>query len=994
VRGSRFFVLAFLSLHCAFFGRSLFGQSYLVRTYTETDGLASSTVHALAQTPDGRLWFGTRSGVSVYDGNGWTTYSAPRSIPSLSVTLLAVDANGSLWAWGDNPHPSLARFSGGRWEPQSAPAPIEDAITPGGLVVFGPPGRETAALATLHSGLFLYSDGAWKRIRESDGLAADQVRGLAADGETIYAATEGGLSMIRNGRADDSLNSAFPKLRRGVIGVAVEKTPAGSRLWLAGRTWLARLSEGRLEILSDDIVTHADPLYPCLSLSPDGTGGVYFGNPYSVFHWLAADRDVETIDRSSGLVAEGATAILLDREMDVWIAGLRGVSKIAGQRFANYRKAQGLLEDEVTVVRRLKDGRIVFGHNAGVTFFDGRSFRPLPFPKRTKAQLTEARVLDLYEDRDGVLWAAASSSGLARIARDGSLRWFGRESGLIGQVSAVADAGGGRMWVASNQGVLLYAGGRFSSVPGMPAKGQYIRVIGHTLDGRLFIGGPSGGILVQGTGGWVRFQNDAATSVNNVYSAADDGRGRLLVGTLAGLFEAKDGRLLPFAPAGLPIERPVYLILREPGGTLWFGTDNGAVRWDGREARAYTIRQGFAGLEVNRAAGLVDGSGRVWIGTNSGVSRYQAEFDFAPDRIPPPLVNIERIEAGGIWNAADKPLRLPARRNNLEFEFRAVSFVDETAVRHRYRLDGFDTQWSEPRPASEGMIRYTNLPPGRYALRLRAANALGGWSDPVSSPEIVIAAPLTKRWWFFAAAGGAFLLLGYAAFQLVTEKRSARKLERQVQERTIQIRTALEEKSVLLREIHHRVKNNLQIVSSLLSMQARKVKDAESLTLFRESMDRIRAMSLIHENLYRSESSAAIGAADYVRRLARDLMAAYALRAGNIGLEMDVADVPLAPDSAFPCGLIMNELVSNSLKHAFPGGRPGMIRIGLRQDGGDYVLTVADDGIGLPADMDAASGGSLGLRLVRNLAGQLGGTLTVESDGGARFTVRFPIGNS
>ena len=151
-------------------------------------------------------------------------------------------------------------------------------------------------------------------------------------------------------------------------------------------------------------------------------------------------------------------------------------------------------------------------------------------------------------------------------------------------------------------------------------------------------------------------------------------------------------------------------------------------------------------------------------------------------------------------------------------------------------------------------------------------------------------------------------------------------------------------------------------------------------------------MSLIHENLYRSESAAVIGASDYIRRLARDLMAAYALRAGNIGLELDVADVALAPDSAFPCGLIMNELVSNALKHAFPGGRPGMIRIGLRQDGGDFVLTVADDGIGLPADVDALSGGSLGLRLVRNLAGQLGGTLSVETGAGARFIVRFPSG--
>jgi two-component sensor histidine kinase len=179
-------------------------------------------------------------------------------------------------------------------------------------------------------------------------------------------------------------------------------------------------------------------------------------------------------------------------------------------------------------------------------------------------------------------------------------------------------------------------------------------------------------------------------------------------------------------------------------------------------------------------------------------------------------------------------------------------------------------------------------------------------------------------------------------------------------------------------------------VASLLSLQSRKVKSPESLSLFQESMDRVRAMALIHENLYRSESAAAIGAVDYIRRLANDLMAAYALRAGNVDLKLDVADVSLTPDTAFPCGLIINELVSNSLKHAFPEGRSGTICIGLQRDGDALELTVADDGKGLPEGIDASSGGSLGLRLVRNLAGQLGGALQVESGPGTRFTVRFP----
>ncbi|MDD8026010.1 MAG: two-component regulator propeller domain-containing protein, partial [Acidobacteriota bacterium] len=684
------------------FRAPLAGQSYLIRTYTENDGLASSTIHDLAQTPDGRIWFATRAGVSVYDGTRWTTYSAPNGFPTLTINELAVDANGSLWAWGDNPHPTLARFRDGKWEPQTAPMESEAALYPAGFVVTGPPGRETAVLGTQFTGVFLYRNGAWSRLRKADGLASDGVHGLAADGETIYAATNGGLSIIRDGAVDNSLNAAHPILRQGIVGIVAEKTTAGRRLWLAGRSWLARWEGGKLQVLSENLITYTDITHPHLAMSPDGTGGVYFGNPNAVFHWRAANREVESLDRSSGLIAEGMTAVLLDREMNIWIASLRGLSKISGQRFANFRKVQGLLEDEVTAILQLKDGRLVFGHNIGLTFFDGRSFRTLSFANRSKAQLTENRILDMIEDADGVIWAAASNSGLARISPDGAIRWFGREAGLIGQVSSVADAGNGRLWVSSNQGLLLYAGGKFEPAPDASLANRYIRKIGRTRDGRIFITSASGGVSVKERGVWTRFSSSDNPSANNGYAAADDGRGHLLVGTLAGLYEAKEGRLLPFALPGLHIERPVYLILREPGGALWFGTDNGAVRWDGQAARAYTIKQGFAGLEVNRAAGLVDGSGRVWIGTSAGVSRYQPEFDFAPDRIPPPIVSIERIEAGGAWNAADKPLHLAARQNNLEFEFRAVTFVDEAAVRYRYRMEGYDSRWSDPRTAGEG----------------------------------------------------------------------------------------------------------------------------------------------------------------------------------------------------------------------------------------------------------------------------------------------------
>ena len=134
-----------------------------------------------------------------------------------------------------------------------------------------------------------------------EGLASDKVHGLAAIGTTIYAATDGGLSVIRDGAVDDALNAAHPILRRGIVGIAAEDTPAGRLLWLAGRTWLARLAGGDFQVLAEGLAPHTDSTHPHLAMSPYGTGGAYFGNPYSVFHWQAATREVELLGRSSAL---------------------------------------------------------------------------------------------------------------------------------------------------------------------------------------------------------------------------------------------------------------------------------------------------------------------------------------------------------------------------------------------------------------------------------------------------------------------------------------------------------------------------------------------------------------------------------------------------------------------------------------------------------------------------------------------------------------------
>lgn len=208
-------------------------------------------------------------------------------------------------------------------------------------------------------------------------------------------------------------------------------------------------------------------------------------------------------------------------------------------------------------------------------------------------------------------------------------------------------------------------------------------------------------------------------------------------------------------------------------------------------------------------------------------------------------------------------------------------------------------------------------------------------------------------------------------------------------EAQMQLLKSLNEKEVLLKEVHHRVKNNLQIISSILSLQSAHVGDDQRiLELLRDSRDRIRSMSFIHESLYQTKDFSSIDLANYIEGLSRNLMMSYSLT-GKIALETDLQKVHLVLDQAIPCGLILNELISNSLKHAFPNEREGVVRISLRTEGDRVIIRVSDNGVGIDRDFDVMRDGNLGLELVRTLVDQLDGRIEMDAGTGVVFMLTF-----
>ena len=218
--------------------------------------------------------------------------------------------------------------------------------------------------------------------------------------------------------------------------------------------------------------------------------------------------------------------------------------------------------------------------------------------------------------------------------------------------------------------------------------------------------------------------------------------------------------------------------------------------------------------------------------------------------------------------------------------------------------------------------------------------------------------------------------------------------ERKIAEK--ELKNSLIEKETLLREIHHRVKNNMQIISSLLSLQSRYITDEEAMEIFQEGQNRVRSMALVHEKLYKSENLSKINIQDYINDMISYLSRSYSLDYNSIKFKINVQDIPLNIDTAVPLGLIITEIITNSLKYAFPANGSfngsevnGEIEVKLEKKNKNYMMTIGDNGIGLPEDFDIQNIDTLGLKLVNVLVGQLKARMEILNGNGTTFKIDF-----
>lgn len=451
--------------------------------------------------------------------------------------------------------------------------------------------------------------------------------------------------------------------------------------------------------------------------------------------------------------------------------------------------------------------------------------------------------------------------------------------------------------------------------------------------------------------------------------------------------------------AGFPSDI-LYRIEPDHYNNLWISSDNGLVRFNKKDFKTntYTTSNGISHNEFNRISSFKAADGRLFFGGIDGVNAFNPK-DFLSDsaitNVPMRIIAYNKF-SGTDDKLVDQTMELISENQivlqpgdrffNLEFQL--LDF-NEGRLNYAYRIDGIDKDWNY---INENSIRISGLPYGKYQLHIKGQAHNGQWSKNELIIPIVVLKPFYLRWWFILGIALLLIVAVIYFFRYRTKKllKSKLALEKTVGERTEQLKNSLAEKDVLLKEIHHRVKNNLQVISSLLELQSGSIEDENAKAALTEGQNRVKSIALIHQKLYQHDNLAAIEINNFIPELYQQVASVFAKKGQEIVTHFNIPGKDIDIDTAVPLGLMLNELLTNSFKYAFDINRENILNINIQYSGdGQFVMTYYDNGPGLPAGTALNKSKSMGLRLISRLSKQIGGTATYNYMNGSTFTISF-----
>lgn len=967
-------------------------SQYILAAWDSEKGLPQNSVSAVAQTPDGYLWFGTQEGLVRFDGVEFRDFEALTGTPLKNKVITAL----------------LATRSGDLW------------------------------IATAGGGVALLSRGSVQLFSASSGLSSDRVWSLleSRDG-TIWIGTSGGLDRFTGGQ----LQAAY-LVRDGHFGArvaALHQDSSGS-LWI-GTTGggVFRLRDSAPTVVGAPAAAGAlSPFRPSpqlpderiTSFAEDRTGALWLatfagirrirgdvieevpenGGPgASTVYALRADSDGNVWAGTKGaglfrfdgkswasvpsLLDATVRTLFEDEERNLWVGSSQtGAIRLTRGRITPFGRPEGLPSDFVCAVHQDATGQVWAGTEAGgLSRLDGTRFRSVALPGATAPQSTCA----LGSDDRGHLWIGTSGSGLVRLSASGAAETYPLPLKPGDTVLSLLIDGKGAVWVGTRfSGLFKLASGKVSAL------GFEGHAIHDLLEGgeEMLAATNGGGVLWIGAGSSRRLTTKEGLGSDVVFCLARTGNDEIWAGTAGGGLNriSRQGVRVLRSKDGF-CQDTVFEVLSDSERSLWMSTNQGLFRIRRPEldrllrrrpplrgCEAFGTSDGMRsreGIGGFHSATLRTKDGRLWFATLRGLAMIDpARLRSSQAR---PRVHLENVFSEGKpvpLSAGLVSLPLGARRS-LEFHYSAASYSSPERVRFRYRLEGFDDGWQDA--GSRRTAYYTNLPPGRYRFHVAAANPDGIWNEAGASIEFRLPPHTYETVWFYALLTG---LVGAFAFWL-----------HRLRVRDLRARFAVvAERNRLASEIHDGLAQGFTGVVLQLQAAERVLEEA---AIPQSLLDRIRghlekARRLARQSLeearasvwdLRSRSSEEEGLSERLRTITAELSSGTAVK-----VEIDLPRVPprLGSHTEEELFKVLREAVANALLH----GGAGHLRLAMKEEERSTLFEIEDDGCGFDVASVSSGKKTFGLTSMRDRIERLGGSFELQSapGSGTRIIVTLP----
>ncbi len=993
------YCIFFIPLLVTLFSVNTFAQLYNFQTYSLDEGLSQSEVNCIYEDSRGYLWIGTSGGgINRFDGKQFVSYEEKDGLCGQIINSIVEDANKNLWI-GSRLN-SLCTFDGKKFQLFTN---TEQKKILGGTIQFISIDDNNNVIVAKENELLLYNGKGLEILKiKDDTLKNFSINCYVKDKRNIiWVGTNHGLLVLKNKtllRIKDN-----PDIND--INITSLSEDSNGILWAVENTKLFH----KIKIIGPSHYQVKASKFDSISCPTDAViSSIHFDQQGQL--WIATSnkgiykiRNQSTINfnQKNGLPVDHVNCIYEDLSGNIWIGTSGGgIVKFTNQAFTYYDNIDGLNHKDIFAINVDKNNNVWVGTSLhGVYKYDG-----IKSSKVENSYFKDSEVRCIYTDSKGVVWFG-TTDGIVQYKFNSFLPY---KNSLVKNVRAIFEDASGNIYIGTRGNYAFVDDGKIVKQilkeDGLFNENVYSFV--EDKNKNIWIGTANGVYVYNGE----KVVKHLIEGLCNSYigSMTKDKYENIWVGTdnCVGLFDGIKFKSIT-TDDGLT-SGTVYLMNTDTYGNVWVGTNKGVDKISLNEKgeiatiRNYGKVEGFKGIECNSRSTCVDNDGNLWFGTIKGAIKFSPKEELYRNRETPKvqITDVKLFYENVDWKKYTDTLshwsqlpinaHLSYNQNHITFYFKAISKSFPDNIRYSFKLDGFDNDWS---PYSEdNSATYSNLSPGNYHFIVRAENKDGISAEAPTIVEFTISPPFWTTWWFVLLAIASFIGIIYLYNEYRKRKHVLQKarLEKIIKERTTEIIKKRDENEILLKEVHHRVKNNLQIINSLINIQSDYINEPKATELFREIRNRIRTISLVHEKLYKSEDYGNINVKEYINMLVENLIDTYSFeKKVDLKLNLEVQHFNL--NTIIPLGLLLNEIISNSFKYAFNDIDSGIIEIELYKSSAtdDYTVIIGDNGKGFDDKLFDNDTPTLGLELVKILATQLNGSIEKIQKPGTYYLLKF-----